>query len=612
MLFRQFVLASALALVMALVGFGCGMSATATPEPMRDDSDSYIVPAAPIPTAMMDEPDMAMPAPTSTPAPSSSSYRATAMPMPEPTPVYDEAEAMSESSTSSYTVTEDSMGTIRSLSSSESALAPVPTAVPSATTFQDYRQSPLVAASRDRTSTFSLDTDRTSFQLALNWARNGYQIDPDSVRAEEWVNAFHYGYQKPHRQDSFAISTALVEHPLQSEMHLARITFQAPDVRDEHRPLNVTLVLDASGSMADGNRVEIARAAAEAIRKSLGRNDRISIVQFSDNVLHQYTVEGRRSDDREVGYSIRNLRPNNSTNVQAGLNLGVRIADRMRHDRPNAYNYIILMSDGVANVDATDPFAILRTAGDRQSNNPLRLITIGVGIENYNDYLLEQLAQHGNGWYRYLDDGAQARATFRRDNWTTISTPFADQTRAQVIWDPAKVDSWRLVGYENRIAPDQAFVENRKEFAEIPSGAATTVFFELQLTPHAGGWSGEAVDLGDVHLRWVTPISGETRQQDADIRGHSNIRFEESGDDMLRFGAVVALASDRYGGLPYVQTEGASIVGHDLRTLDSWLQYIEPSLSHLDSFNDFAFVLGQLIDTLPRYEGASEGSGYSP
>ena len=512
-----------------------------------------------------------------------------------------------DSSADSY-----SWGMTRSMSSSPGTPAPAPTAVPSATTFQDYRQSPLVAASRDRTSTFSLDTDRTSFQLALNWARNGYQIDPDSVRAEEWVNAFHYGYRKPHRQDSFAISSALVEHPLQSEMHLARITFQAPDVRDENRPLNVTLVLDASGSMADGNRVEIARAAAETIRKSLGRNDRISIVQFSTDVLHEYTVEGRGADDREVIRSIGNLRPNNSTNVQAGLNLGVGIADRMRYDRPNAYNYIILMSDGVANVDATDPFAILRTAGDHQSNNPLRLITIGVGIENYNDYLLEQLAQHGNGWYRYLDDEAQARATFRRDNWTTISTPFADQTRAQVIWDPAKVDSWRLIGYENRIAPDQAFVENRKEFAEIPSGAATTVFFELQLTPHAGGWSGEAIDLGDVHVRWVTPISGETRQQDADIWGHSNIRFEDSADDMLRFGAVVALASDRYGGLPYVRTEGASIVGHDLRTLDSWLQYIKPNLSHLDSYNDFSFVLGQMIDTLPRYEGASGGSGYSP
>ena len=601
MVFGRFAMALVLVLGVAIVGLACGEAATATPEAMGEEGDRSSYTGDSGSYEVVGEP-------TAAPAPDSGSYRATAMP--EPTPMYEEEDAMAQSSSSSYTVTEGSGATTRPLSGVDSATAS--TGVPFDTTFQDYRRSPLVAASRDRTSTFSLDTDRTSFQLALNWVRDGYQVDPDSVRAEEWVNAFYYGYEKPHRQDSFAISTSLVEHPLQSEMHLARITFQAPDVRDDSRPLNVTLVLDASGSMSQGNRVEIARAAAEAIRRSLGKRDRISIVQFSDNVLHQYTVEGRGPDEREVSNSIRNLRPNDSTNVQAGLNLGVQIADGIRYERPNAYNYIILMSDGVANVDATDPFAILRTAGDRQSNNPLRLITIGVGIENYNDYLLEQLAQHGNGWYRYLDDESQARATFRRDNWTTISTPFADQTRAQVIWDPGKVDSWRLIGYENRIAPDQAFVENRKEFAEIPSGTATTVFYELQLTPHAGGWSGEAIDLGDVHVRWVTPISGETRQQDADIRGHSNVRFEDSADDMLRFGAIVALASDSYSGLPYVESRGAATAGNHLRTLEGWLQYLKPTMSHLDSFNDFAYVLSHLVNTLPRYEGASSGSGYSP
>ena len=379
MLFRRLAIALLLTLVVALVGFACGASATATPEAMSgrqestsytSGSESYVGDAAPLPTAMMEEP-AAMPDSADSGQDSSLSYSVGATAMPEPT-------------TFAW-----------SRSDSRSTPAPAPTAVPAATTFQDYRRSPLVATSRDRTSTFSLDTDRTSFQLALNWAREGFEIDPDSVRSEEWVNAFNYQYARPRDNNSFAISSALVEHPLQSEMHLARITFQAPDVRDDNRPLNVTLVLDASGSMSDGNRVEIARAAADSIRNSLGGNDRISVIHFSNEVLDQYTVESRSPDDRAVTNSIGNLRPGNSTNVQAGLNLGVRIADRMRNDRPDSYNYVILMSDGVANVDATDPFAILRTADDRQSNNPLRLITIGVGIENYNDYLLEQLAQYG-------------------------------------------------------------------------------------------------------------------------------------------------------------------------------------------------------------------------
>ena len=159
-----------------------------------------------------------------------------------------------------------------------------------------------------------------------------------------------------------------------------------------------------------------------------------------------------------------------STNVQAGLDLGVQLADEMRRDRPDAYNYVILMSDGVANVDATDPFRILRRVGDRDDQNPLRLITIGVGISNYNDYLLEQLAQYGNGWYRYLSSVDEARDTFSRDNWLALSRPFADQTRAQLTWDAEMVGAWRMIGYENRVTSDASFTENRREFAEIPVG----------------------------------------------------------------------------------------------------------------------------------------------
>ena len=174
----------------------------------------------------------------------------------------------------------------------------------------------------DNVSTFSLDTDRTSYFLALNWARNGYEIDPDSVRAEEWINAFNYGYEQPRRDDSFAITTDIVTHPLDSRTHLARIAFQAPDVDYDATPVNVTLVLDASGSMADGNRVDIAREAAESIRLSLRDHDRIAVVHFSQEVLHQYTVEHRRPDDRDVWNSIMSLQPSNSTNVQAGLGRG--------------------------------------------------------------------------------------------------------------------------------------------------------------------------------------------------------------------------------------------------------------------------------------------------
>ena len=483
---------------------------------------------------------------------------------------------------------------------------------PGATTFKDYGRLPFVSTAEDAVSTFSLDTDRTSFQLALNWARSGYEVASDSVRAEEWVNSFDYGYSPPSDDWGFAITSDVVQHPLDGGKHLARIAFQAAEVPD-HTPLNVTLVLDASGSMAGGNRVAIARQAAETIRQSLRSQDRIAVVHFTDYVLNHLTVEHRDPDDRSVEDSIRALQPHGSTNVQAGLDLGVRLADEARRRRPDAYNYVILMSDGVANVDATDPFAILETARDpddrTDDRNPLRLITIGVGVENYNDYLLEQLAQYGNGWYRYLDTTDQARMTFSRENWLALSNPYADQTRAQVTWDPNLVRSWRIVGYENRVTADETFVQDRKEFAEIPSGAATTVFYELELHPKALRSGGE-VDLGGVELRWVVPGSGQSRGQRAEVSGRPSDRFR-TGVPLLQFGAIVALSADRYSGLQHADGDYYPDIHSELASLSGMLESLQGSMGQLTAYQDFRFVLGEITGAARGQEPPSTPSGYS-
>ena len=457
--------------------------------------------------------------------------------------------------------------------------------------------------SDDSVSTFSLDTDRTSFQLALNWARAGYDVEPDSVRSEEWVNAFDYGYEQPRRDDSFAIHTDVMPHPLYSDLILARIGFQAPELRDDGRPLNVTLVLDSSGSMNEGSRVEIARAAADRIRGSLRDDDRISVVHFRSNVVHDLTVENHKPGSRKVKDSINRLSPSGSTNVQAGLDLAVEIADYMRRKNPSAYNYVILMSDGVANVDATNPFAILESAEDRDASNPLRLITIGVGIQNYNDVLLEQLAQHGNGWYRYLNDPGQAKALFSRENWLALSIPFADQTRAQVTWNPEVVESWRIVGYENRVTADRNFTQARKEFAEIPSGAATTVFYELRPTEYLH--TGDMVNLGDVELRWVTPVSNDSNRQHAQIAARYDSPSNDTDGALTRFGAIVALAADRYSSLPY--PNAPYDVQYDLSVLQDELRSLDEHIGGLASYQDFAFVMDRIAEDMP----SQVSSGYS-
>ena len=479
---------------------------------------------------------------------------------------------------------------------------------PPATTFQDSERQPFVATAEDAVSTFSLDTDRTSYQLALSWLQEGYDIEPDSVRAEEWINAFDYQYEAPADDWGFAITSNVAMHPLDGSKHLVRIGFQAAEVPDD-RPLNVTLVLDASGSMGDGNRVDIARAAAESIRQSLRPQDRVAVIHFTENVIHELTVEHQSPDATAVQRSIQRLAPHGSTNVQAGLNQGVRLADQIRQERPEAYNYVILMSDGVANVDATNPFAILESAYDRNALNPLRLITIGVGINNYNDVLLEQLAQHGNGWYRYLDDTGQARSTFSRDNWLALSTPFADQTRAQVTWDPDLVKSWRIIGYENRVTSDESFAEDRKEFAEIPSGAATTVFYELELHDRALARSGQDVKLAKVELRWVVAETGQSRSQQTEVRGRLDTSLGASGDPLLQLGAIVALSADRYGGL-YDDAYVAEI-SRDLTALEDQLVSLDGRLGGLGAYQDFRFMLEQMAAGARAQAPPENPSGYS-
>ena len=473
---------------------------------------------------------------------------------------------------------------------------------PDATTFQNYQPQDFVQASEENVSTFSLDVDRTSFQLALNWVREGHRVEPASVRAEEWVNAFDYDYAPPADGDRFAITSDLIGHPLESGMHLARVAFKAPEAVVDH-PLNVTLVLDASGSMEEGNRVAIARAAADAIRRSLDADDRISVVHFSTDVLNQYTVSFASPADRAVSDSIAQLAPRDSTNVQAGLDFGVELANELRHERPGALNYVILLSDGVANVDATDPFAILETASVPDGANPLRLVTVGVGIENYNDHLLEQLAQHGNGWYRYLFDEEQARATFRRDNWLALASPVADQARAQVIWDASVVRAWRIIGYENRVTSAESFTQDRKEFAEVYSGAATTVFYELQLHDDFR----QQGTLGQVELRWVEPGSGRGWSQSTDIGSGGRVATAHA-DPLLRFGAVAALTADRYSALD--SDREAPSIARDLTGLLGEMDALEGELGSLAAFRDFALVFESLVRSASQGQPQPD-SGYS-
>ena len=396
---------------------------------------------------------------------------------------------------------------------------------------------------------------------------------------------------------------------LDSRKTLARVGFQAARVADD-RPLNVTLVLDASGSMADGNRVAIARAAAEAIRRSLRPQDRIAVVHFTRDVVHGLTVTHGRADRVAVLSSIEQLWPRGSTNVQAGLDLGVRLANQARLERPDAYNYVILMSDGVANVDATNPFAILESAYDRDAGNPLRLITIGVESTTTTTSCWSSLPNTATaGTATWTTPTRRGRPSAGRAGW---SSPRRSPTRParRLPGIPTWVKSWRIIGYENRVTSDESFAQDRKEFAEIHSGAATTVFYELEL--HERAFRTGDVKLGRVELRWVMPDTGQSRSQRAEVSGRLETGFRSDADPLLQLGAIVALAADRYSTLPHGYEGDDVDASSDLSTLAELLGSLRSNLGGLNAYQDFSFLLGRMVESAQALAPATTPSGYSP
>ena len=467
-----------------------------------------------------------------------------------------------------------------------------PAVSPSETVFEDYEESVWAQTEADDTVTFALDADQASWALALNYARHGHLIDPASVRAEEWINAQYYAYPSPDGDQEFGITLDLMRHPLSPDQkHLLRIGLQAPLI-ERSRQVNVMFVADASGSMAEGNRIAAARAALQAILASLDpERDQAGIIQFSVDSIPSSFVPHARPDSEFLQTSIDRLLPYYGTNVQAGLNLGVQLANDARQAWPDSDNYVILISDGVANVDATDPFAILESAADADDSNPLRLITIGVGIEHYNDVLLEQLAQYGNGWYYYLDSPEQAWEAFSQENWLRLSTPFSDQTRAQIRWNPETVRAWRVIGYENRRTGDETFAEDRKEFAELPSGTAVTIFVELELTADARDQANRQLNLGDLGVRWLTPRSDESNRQEAAL----TVGLESDPDPHLHLGAIAALAADRYGSLEYVGDPATADVNVAINALLAQARnLVWPAESNVESMEDLLWLLETL------------------
>lgn len=386
-----------------------------------------------------------------------------------------------------------------------------------------------VETARDRLSTFGLDVDTASYTVARGYLRKGHLPPREAIRVEEFLNYFSYGDPPPTRGD-FALraegaASIFTQEP---RTYLVRFNLRAREVKAEHRkPVVLTFVVDVSGSMDEGNRLGLVKQSLDLLLGQLRRDDKVGLVVYGAEarVLLEPT-----SDRELIRSAIERLVPDGATNAEAGIALGYDVAGRSF--RPGAINRILLCSDGVANVGATGPEPILERIR-RESKRGIELTTLGFGLGNYNDVLMERLADQGNGRYAYLDDLNEARRVLVEELTGTLQT-IAEDAKVQVEFSPAAVARWRLIGYENRDIPDEKFRDNTVDAGEIGAGHSVTALYEVQLTPQAAG------KIASLHLRYRVPVTGELRETVRDLRASELVPDWKNASPGFRLASLVA------------------------------------------------------------------------
>jgi Ca-activated chloride channel homolog len=440
-------------------------------------------------------------------------------------------------------------------------------------TYDDPGVNPYVDAAHDRESTFALDVDTASYGIAARYIADGNLPDPASIRVEEFVNAFDQDYPSP-EDDAFAIVADGGPTPfLEGDERLLRIGIKARDVARQERPdASLTFVIDVSGSMAREDRLELVKGALRVLVDHLRRGDRVAIVVFGSDA--RVVLESTPADARDqILRAIDRLAPEGSTNVEAGLRVGYGLA--RENFVEGGINRVVLASDGVANVGLTDGGAILSTIRD-DAESGIQLVSVGVGMGNYNDALLERLADDGDGFYSYVNDLDGARKLFVEDLVGTLDTIALD-AKAQVEFNPETVRAYRLIGFENRAIRDRDFRD------EVPAGAIgagreVTALYALRLRDE----ESRNDRLGTVSLRWTDPGSRRADEIDRDVNAFELSRSFEDTESHFKFDAIVAASAEVFRGSPWIEgyridevLDVADEVAEDLPQTDEVHDFLE-------------------------------------
>lgn len=359
---------------------------------------------------------------------------------------------------------------------------PLPSAIPlrNTETYQQIDSNPIVLASSEQTSTFSIDVDTGSYSNVRRILESGQLPQWNAVRVEELINYFNYDYPLPETPATpFTVTTEFAPSPWNAKRHLLHVGLQGykPSTETNSRPAaNLVFLLDVSGSMEASNKLGLVKSSIKMLGKQLNSNDSVSIVVYAGatGVVLEPTAGDRYP---EITAALDNLRAGGSTNGEAGIKQAYQMAARAFN--PDGINRVILATDGDFNVGVADIEA-LKNLVARERESGIALTTLGFGSGNYNDHMMENLADIGNGNYAYIDNIQEARKVLVEEMDATLLT-IAKDVKIQVEFNPAVVSEYRLIGYTNRRLANEDFNNDRVDAGEIGAGHTVTALYEVAL-----------------------------------------------------------------------------------------------------------------------------------
>ncbi|ANV91751.1 vWA domain-containing protein [Picosynechococcus sp. PCC 8807] len=418
---------------------------------------------------------------------------------------------------------------------------------------EDYnliRDNPFQLVRTEPLSTFALDVDSGAYSNVRRFLDDGQLPPVDAVRLEEMINYFTYDYPAPDDQP-FAINTELSQAPWQPQHQLLRIGIKGQEIENEALPpSNLVFLFDVSGSMNDPDKLPLLKSAFRLLVNELRPEDRVSIVVYAGAAgLVLPSTSG--AEKETILAALDNLEAGGSTAGGEGIELAYQEAAENFLDNGN--NRIILATDGDFNVGMSSDAELIRLIEQKREQD-IFLTVLGFGTGNLKDAKMEQLANNGNGNYAYIDNILEAKKVLVTEMGGTLLT-LAKDVKIQVEFNPAQVQAYRLLGYENRLLAAQDFNDDTKDAGELGAGHTVTALYEIvpvgidspvelptvddlkyqETQPNPGNFAGELLQL---KLRYKPPTGDNSALITQAIANDSTPLDQASPD--FRFAAAVA------------------------------------------------------------------------